>query len=95
MWIGLGMSGSTPAMKTPRTTARVRWRCPREELVELGGKLDGVETVFKEDRAGRQAPSGEARRASVAYWLLLGGLGLALLLVFLFWPWEYCRTARG
>ena len=27
---------------------------------------------------------------SVAYWLLLGGFsGLALLLVFLFWPWEY------
>jgi len=27
---------------------------------------------------------------SVALWLLLGGaFGLALLLVFLFWPWEY------
>ena len=26
----------------------------------------------------------------MAYWLLLGGFsGLALLLVFLFWPWEY------
>ena len=29
----------------------------------------------------------------VAYWLLLGGFsGLALLLVFLFWPWEYQRV---
>jgi ubiquinol-cytochrome c reductase iron-sulfur subunit len=63
----------------------------REELVELGGRMDGVETVFKEDRwpvAGTRAEK-RAERA-VAYWLLLGGLsGLALLLIFLFWPWEY------
>lgn len=63
----------------------------REELVELGGKLDGVETVYKEDRwpiAGTRAEKRGAR--IVSYWLLLGGLsGLALLLVFLFWPWEY------
>ncbi len=63
----------------------------REQLVELGGKLDGVETVFKEDRwpvAGTKAEKRATR--SVAYWLLLGGFsGLALLLVFLFWPWEY------
>ncbi len=26
----------------------------------------------------------------MAYWLLFGGLsGLALLVIFLFWPWEY------
>jgi ubiquinol-cytochrome c reductase iron-sulfur subunit len=63
----------------------------REELLELGGKLDGVQTVFKEDRwpvAGTKAEKRTERQ--VAYWLLLGGLsGLALLLVFLFWPWEY------
>jgi ubiquinol-cytochrome c reductase iron-sulfur subunit len=63
----------------------------REQLVELGGKLDGVETVFREDRwpvAGTKAEK-RAERA-VAYWLLLGGFsGLALLLIFLFWPWEY------
>jgi ubiquinol-cytochrome c reductase iron-sulfur subunit len=63
----------------------------REQLVELGGKLDGVETVFKEDRwpvAGTKAEKRAER--SVSYWLLLGGFsGLALLLVFLFWPWEY------
>ena len=39
----------------------------REELVELGGRLDGVETVFKEDRwpvegtAPRSAPSAALR----------------------------------
>jgi ubiquinol-cytochrome c reductase iron-sulfur subunit len=63
----------------------------REQLVELGGKLDGVETVYKETRwpvAGTKAEK-RAERA-VAYWLLLGGIsGLALLLIFLFWPWEY------
>ncbi|HEY6645958.1 MAG TPA: ubiquinol-cytochrome c reductase iron-sulfur subunit [Mycobacterium sp.] len=63
----------------------------REQLVELGGKLDGVETVFREDRwpvAGTKAEKRAER--SVAYWLLLGGFsGLALLLIFLFWPWEY------
>jgi ubiquinol-cytochrome c reductase iron-sulfur subunit len=63
----------------------------REELVELGGSMDGVDTIFKEERwpvAGTKAEK-RAERA-VAYWLLLGGLsGLALLLIFLFWPWEY------
>jgi ubiquinol-cytochrome c reductase iron-sulfur subunit len=63
----------------------------REQLVELGGKLDGVVTVFKEDRWPVPGTKAEKRaERSVAYWLLLGGFsGLALLLVFLFWPWEY------
>ena len=63
----------------------------REQLVELGGKLDGVETVFKEDRWPVPDTKAEKRaERTVAYWLLLGGFsGLALLLVFLFWPWEY------
>jgi ubiquinol-cytochrome c reductase iron-sulfur subunit len=63
----------------------------REELVALGGRLDGVETVYKEPRwpvAGTRAEQRAERQ--VALWLLLGGFfGLALLLVFLFWPWEY------
>jgi ubiquinol-cytochrome c reductase iron-sulfur subunit len=53
----------------------------REELVALGGRLDGVETVFKEPRwpiAGTKAEKRAERL--VAIWLLLGGLfGLALL----------------
>ncbi|HYR16726.1 MAG TPA: menaquinol-cytochrome C reductase, partial [Mycobacterium sp.] len=62
----------------------------REQLVELGGKLDGVDTVFKEDRWPVPGTKAEKRaERTVAYWLLLGGLsGLALLLIFLFWPWE-------
>lgn len=63
----------------------------REDLVELGGKIDGVETIFKEPRWPVPGTKAEKRTERlVAYWLLLGGLsGLALLLVFLFWPWEY------
>jgi ubiquinol-cytochrome c reductase iron-sulfur subunit len=63
----------------------------REELVELGGKLDGVDTVFKDERWPVPGTRAEKRaERSVASWLLLGGLsGLALLLIFVFWPWEY------
>ncbi|MDT5008058.1 MAG: ubiquinol-cytochrome c reductase iron-sulfur subunit [Mycobacterium sp.] len=66
----------------------------REELLELGGKLDGVEIVYKEDRWPIQGTKAEKRaERSVANWLLLGGLsGVALLGIFLFWPWEYKGT---
>jgi ubiquinol-cytochrome c reductase iron-sulfur subunit len=63
----------------------------REELVTLGGKIDGVDTVFKEPRWPVEGTRAEKRaERTVAYWLLLAGVsGLALLLIFLFWPWEY------
>ena len=63
----------------------------REDLVELGGKLDGVDTVFKEPRWPVEGTRAEKRaERKVSFWLLLGGVsGLALLLVFLFWPWQY------
>ncbi|MCW2659895.1 MAG: qcrA [Mycobacterium sp.] len=70
----------------------------QQELVALGGKLDGVETVFKEPRWPVEGTKAEKRAEhSVARWLLLGGgFGLALLVVFLFWPWEYRpREAAG
>lgn len=60
-------------------------------VVALGGKLDGVETVFKEPRWPVEGTKAEKRaERGVALWLLLGGgFGLALLLIFLFWPWGY------
>jgi ubiquinol-cytochrome c reductase iron-sulfur subunit len=63
----------------------------REELVELGGKLDGVEIVYKDERWPVPNTKAEKRtERMVAYWLLLGGFsGFALLVIFLFWPWEY------
>lgn len=69
-----------------------------DELVALGGKIDGVETVYKEPRWPAKATKAEKRaERGVALWLLLGGFfGLALLLIFLFWPWEYKpREAAG
>ncbi len=63
----------------------------REELVELGGRMDGVETIFKESRWPVPGTRAEKRaERTIAYWLLFAGIsGLALLLIFLFWPWEY------
>ena len=62
-----------------------------EELVRLGGKMDGVDTVLKESRWPVEGTRAEKRsERTVAIWLLFGGImGLALLLAFLFWPWEY------
>jgi ubiquinol-cytochrome c reductase iron-sulfur subunit len=62
-----------------------------KELLDLGGKLDGVQIAFKEPRWPIEGTRAEKRaERGVALWLLLGGaFGLALLLVFLFWPWEY------
>jgi ubiquinol-cytochrome c reductase iron-sulfur subunit len=79
--------GGVPGQPSDAELARMS----REELVELGGRIDGVETVFKEARWPIEGTKAEKRaERTVAYWLLLGGFaGLALLLVFLFWPWEY------
>lgn len=62
-----------------------------EELVTLGGKLDGVETILKEPRWQVEGTRAEKRaERSVALWLLFSGVcGLALLLIFMFWPWEW------
>ncbi len=62
-----------------------------EELVTLGGRIDGVETVLKEPRWPIEGTRAEKRSERlVASWLLFGGImGLLLLLAFLFWPWEY------
>ena len=67
-----------------------------EQLRELGGRIDGVETVFKEERWPVEDTRAEKRaERAVAYWLLFGGFcGLALVLVFLFWPWQYEPESR-
>jgi ubiquinol-cytochrome c reductase iron-sulfur subunit len=63
----------------------------REELVALGGRLDGVETVYSEPRWPVEGTRAEKRaERHVALWFLAGGgFGLALLGIFLFWPWQY------
>ncbi len=63
----------------------------RDELVKLGTELDGVDVVYREPRWPISGTRAEKRaERTVAFWLLLGGVsGLALLLIFLFWPWEW------
>ena len=63
----------------------------RDELVELGTGLDGVQVVYREPRWPVSGTRAEMRaERGVAFWLLLAGFsGLALLLIFLFWPWEF------
>jgi ubiquinol-cytochrome c reductase iron-sulfur subunit len=62
-----------------------------KELLDLGGKIDGIQIAYKEPRWPIEGTKAEKRaERGVALWLLLGGgFGLALLLIFLFWPWEY------
>ena len=86
---GTDSPGQTPVPGQP-TDAQLA-SMSRDELVELGGKLDGVEIVYKDERWPVPDTKAEKRaERSVANWLLLGGFsGLALLLAFLFWPWEY------
>jgi ubiquinol-cytochrome c reductase iron-sulfur subunit len=69
----------------------------QQELLELGGKIDGVTIAYKEPRWPVEGTRAEKRaERSVAVWLLLGGaFGLALLLIFLFWPWEYKPAGAG
>ncbi|WP_164910516.1 Rieske 2Fe-2S domain-containing protein [Mycobacteroides franklinii] len=63
----------------------------RDELVKLGTNLDGVEIVYREPRWPVEGTKAEKRAERlIALWFALGGVfGLALLGVFLFWPWEY------
>ena len=79
--------GGVPGQPTDAELASMS----REELVELGCKLDGVQIVYKEDRWPVKGTKAEKRaERTVANWLLLGGFsGLALLVIFIFWPWEY------
>jgi hypothetical protein len=52
------------------------------ELVELGGRMDGVETVLW-PRWPVKAPRPRSGPNAVSYWLVFGGIsGLALLVVF-------------
>ena len=77
--------------ESPRPDDRELAEMSREDLVKLGTALDGVEVLYREPRwpvEGTRAEKRAERR--VASWLMLGGFsGLALLLIFLFWPWEW------
>ena len=81
------MTAESPKVPDDRELAEMS----RDELVRLGTALDGVDVIYREPRwpiAGTRAEKRAERR--VAFWMLFGGFcGLALLLIFLFWPWEW------
>lgn len=63
----------------------------REELVKLGGKLDGVDIVEYHDPWPVKGTRAEKRaQRLIAIWFGLAGVSaLAFLGFFLFWPWQY------
>lgn len=63
----------------------------REELATLGMGLDDVEVVHREDPFPVQGTRAERRTVrQVAGWFAMAAVsGLAFILIFLFWPWEY------
>ena len=70
----------------------------QDELRELEASSTASKPSSREPRWPVEGTKAEKRAERVgSYWLLLGGLsGLALLLIFIFWPWKYLPgTAEG
>ncbi|MET9491584.1 ubiquinol-cytochrome c reductase iron-sulfur subunit [Nocardia sp. NPDC006630] len=63
----------------------------RDELVELGTKLDGVDVAYRAPRWPVPGTRAEKRaERQVALWFAISGIAAAALIgVFLFWPWQY------
>ncbi|MFB7724344.1 MULTISPECIES: ubiquinol-cytochrome c reductase iron-sulfur subunit [unclassified Nocardia] len=63
----------------------------RDELVELGTKLDGVDVAYRAPRWPVPGTRAEKRaERQVALWFAISGIfGAALVGIYLFWPWEY------
>ncbi|MQA61173.1 MAG: Rieske 2Fe-2S domain-containing protein [Actinophytocola sp.] len=63
----------------------------RDQLVTLGGKLDGVELVEYPDPWPVGGTRAEKRaERTVALWFTIAGVaGLAFLVAMIWWPWEY------
>lgn len=63
----------------------------RDELVELGTKLDGVDVAYRAPRWPVPGTRAEKRaERQVALWFAISAIfGAALIGVYLFWPWEY------
>jgi ubiquinol-cytochrome c reductase iron-sulfur subunit len=82
------MSGDTP---TELPTEDELGQMSRDELVQLGLKMDGVELVHYEDKWPVKGTRAEKRAERlVALWFLIAALGgVAFLAAFLFWPWRY------
>ncbi|WP_228818137.1 ubiquinol-cytochrome c reductase iron-sulfur subunit [Nocardia transvalensis] len=63
----------------------------RDDLVKLGTELDGVDVAYRAPRWPVPGTRAEKRaERQVALWFAISALsGIALIGVFLFWPWHY------
>lgn len=63
----------------------------RDELVELGTNLDGVDLAFRRERWPVEGTKAEKRaERDVALWFGIAGVAaIAFIAIYLFWPWEY------
>lgn len=81
----------SPEPELPEPTDEQLESMSRDELVALGTKRDGVEVAYRAPRFPEPGTRAERRaERQVAGWFALATLaGLALIGVFLFWPWRY------
>ncbi|OLT46985.1 menaquinol-cytochrome C reductase [Saccharomonospora sp. CUA-673] len=82
------MSGNEPG---PRPSDEELAAMSRDDLVKLGGQLDGVEIVDYPDPFPVEGTKAEKRaERAVAAWFLLSAItGLAFVVALIWWPWEY------
>ncbi|TDP96088.1 ubiquinol-cytochrome c reductase iron-sulfur subunit [Labedaea rhizosphaerae] len=69
----------------------------RDELVQLGMKMDGVEIISYDDPWPVKGTRAEKRAERlVALWFLIAAIaGLAFIGVFIAWPWKYAAPSSG
>ncbi|NLE79042.1 MAG: ubiquinol-cytochrome c reductase iron-sulfur subunit [Rhodococcus sp.] len=83
-----GLSGgATPKKYTDEELQQLS----RDELVELGTNLDGVDVAYRRNRWAVEGTKAEKRaERAVAFWFGLAGVSaVAFIAIYLFWPWEY------
>ncbi|MEU6643857.1 ubiquinol-cytochrome c reductase iron-sulfur subunit [Saccharomonospora sp. NPDC046836] len=75
----------------PRPTDEELAAMDREQLLRLGGKLDGVELVSYPDPWPVKGTKAEKRAERlVSLWFLISALtGLAFVVALIWWPWQY------
>jgi ubiquinol-cytochrome c reductase iron-sulfur subunit len=80
-------SGNEPKPPTEAELAKM----DREQLLQLGGQMDGVELVEYPDPWPVEGTRAEKRaERAVAAWFTLAAIaGLAFLVAMVAWPWEY------
>lgn len=83
------MSGSNEEQKPPSEAELAEMS--RDELVQLGTKLDGVELVHYPDPWPVEGTRAEKRaERTVALWFTIAALaGLAFVVALIWWPWKY------